>query len=163
VPSPSIAATPAAQPQGSVPCPPAASALVDGFYRWFLASGAGRADFQSQRQRFTPELDGELRTAFALQPADGRYGDFDPFSNTQVASYGHHISQRIAGCRWDPSGLLLLRVEVLAGLDRARASNVPLDYLLRPAGASWRIADIRYPGEQSFSLRAYLQHLLQRP
>jgi len=86
-------AAPLPQP---VPCPAAARAQLDGFYRWFLATrDGGRSEFQSQKQRFTPELYRELRAAFALQPADGRFVDFDPFSNSQVGSDGH----RIAGCR----------------------------------------------------------------
>ena len=45
-----------------------------------------RAQFTSQKQRFTPELEDLLLAAFALQPSDGRFVDFDPFSNTQVHS-----------------------------------------------------------------------------
>jgi hypothetical protein len=153
------AATAAPLPQ-PVPCPAAATAQLDGFYRWFLATrDGGRSEFQSQKQRFTPELYRELRAAFALQPADGRFVDFDPFSNSQVGSYGH----RIAGCQWNGDGLLLMRVEVFAGLGPSRTSPVPLDYVLSPASQSWRIADIRYPGEVSFSLRSYLQGLLKQP
>jgi|694.fasta_scaffold84721_2 hypothetical protein len=143
----------------SVPCPPAAKAQLEGFYRWFLASNDGRSQFQSQRHRFTAELYEELRAGFALQPADGRFVDFDPFSNTQVTSYGH----RIAGCRLDANGSLVMRVQVLAGLAPSRASYQPLDYVLTASGGDWRIADIRYPGEVSFSLREYLQRLLKQP
>ncbi len=143
----------------SVPCPPAAQAQLDGFYRWFLASNDGRSQFQSQRQRFTAELYEELGPGFALQPADGRFVDFDPFSNTHVASYGY----RIAGCRLDEKALLVMRVQVLAGLAPSRASYQPLDYVLTATAGDWRIADIRYPGDVSFSLRAYLQGLLKQP
>jgi len=149
----------AAPLQRSVPCPPAAQAQLDGFYRWFLANNDGRSQFQSQRQRFTAELYEDLRSGFALQPADGRFVDFDPFSNTQVASYGY----RIAGCRLDEKGLLVMRVQVLAGLAPSRATYQPLDYVLTATGGDWRIADIRYPGDVSFSLRAYLQGLLKQP
>jgi hypothetical protein len=153
------AGAPAAPLQRPAPCPPAAQAQLDGFYRWFLASNDGRSQFQSQRQRFTAELYEDLRSGFALQPADGRFVDFDPFSNTQVASYGY----RIAGCRLDEKGLLVMRVQVLAGLAPSRASYQPLDYVLTATGGDWRIADIRYPGDVSFSLRAYLQGLLKQP
>ena len=149
----------AAPLQRSVPCPPAAQAQLDGFYRWFLASNDGRSQFQSQRQRFKAELYEELGAGFALQPADGGFVDFDPFSNTQVASYGYHI----AGCRLDEKGLLVMRVQVLAGLAPSRASYQPLDYVLTATGGDWRIADIHYPGDVSFSLRAYLQGLLKQP
>jgi hypothetical protein len=143
----------------SVPCPPAAKAQLDGFYGWFLASNDGRSQFQSQRHRFTAELYEELRAGFALQPAGGRFVDFDPFSNTQVTSYGH----RIAGCRLDANGSLVMRVQVLAGLAPSRASYQPLDYVLTANGSDWRIADIHYPGEVSFFLREYLQPLLKQP
>lgn len=149
-----VVAAPLQQP---LPCPPAARAQLDGFYRWFLASNDARAQFQSQRQRFTAELYQQLRAGFALRPADGRFVDFDPFSNTQVASYGH----RIGGCHREPNGLLVMRVEVLAGLGPSRASYQPLDYVLAADDGTWRIADIRYPGEVSFSLRQYLQGLLK--
>jgi hypothetical protein len=152
----SAAAAPAAPPGQAVPCPLAATAQLDGFYRWFLATSDGRASFGSQEQRFTPELYANLSAGFALQPADGRFVDFDPFSNTQVASYGH----RIASCRREENEQLLMRVEVLAGLSPSRASTVPLDYVLSPEGEAWRIADIRYPGEMSFSLIEYLHDLL---
>jgi hypothetical protein len=153
-------ATAAAPLPKSVPCPAAATAQLDGFYNWFLATkDRGRSQFQSQKQRFSPELYRELRAAFALQPADGRFVDFDPFSNSQVGSYGH----RIAGCQWNGDGLLLMRVEVLAGLGPSRTSPVPLDYVLSPSSQSWRITDIRYRGEVNFSLRSYLQGLLKQP
>jgi hypothetical protein len=152
----SAAAAPAASPGQAVPCPLAATAQLDEFYRWFLATSDGRTSFGSQEQRFTPELYANLSAGFALRPADGRFVDFDPFSNTQVASYGY----RIASCRRDGNALLLMRVEVLAGLSPSRASPVPLDYVLSPEGETWRIADIRYPGEMSFSLSDYLHDLL---
>ena len=83
----------------------------------------------------------------------------DPFSNSQVGSYGH----RIAGCLWYGDGLLLMRVEVFAGLGSSRTSPLPLDYVLSPSGQSWPITDIRYPGEVNFSLRSNLQGLLKQP
>jgi hypothetical protein len=153
-------ATTAAPLQNMVPCPAAATAQLDGFYRWFLTTkDGGRSQLQSQKQRFSPELYRELRAAFALQPADGRFVDFDPFSNSQVGSYGH----RIAGCQWNGDGLLLMRVEVFAGLGSSRTSPLPLDYVLSPSGQSWPITDIRYPGEVNFSLRSNLQGLLKQP
>jgi len=140
-----------------VPCPAAATAQLDGFYGWFLASGDRvRTDFASQQERFTPALFKSLSTAFALQPQDGRFVDFDPFSNTQVSSFGHHI----AGCRRDAGGNLVMRVEVLAGLRRSGAEAQRLDYVLESDGLNWRIADIDYRGESTFRLSAYLRSLL---
>lgn len=150
----------AAAPEQPVPCPAAATAQLDGFYRWFLASGDQvRSDFASQKSRFTPSLFKTLRAAFSLQPQDGRFVDFDPFSNTQVSSYGH----RVAGCRRDSGGSLVMRVEVLAGLRRSGAQVQNLDYVLKPHDKSWRIADIVYGGESSFRLSDYLRTLLEQP
>ncbi len=59
-----------------------------------------------------PEATRGLRAAIALQPANGRLVDFDPFSNSQVGSFGHCN----AGCRRAGDGLPLLRAEVPAGL-----------------------------------------------
>lgn len=109
--------------------------------------------------RFTPSLFKTLRAAFSLQPQDGRFVDFDPFSNTQVSSYGH----RVAGCRRDSGGSLVMRVEVLAGLRRSGAQVQKLDYVLKPHDKSWRIADIVYGGESSFRLSDYLRTLLEQP
>lgn len=140
-----------------IPCPQAATQQLDGFYSWFLTSPDMRAQFTSQKQRFTPELEELLLAAFALQPSDGRFVDFDPFSNTQVRSYSH----RIACCWQEPGDLLVMRVLVQAGLSRDRANEQTLDYVLSRDGSSWHIADIRYPGEVSFSLRMYLKQLLR--
>jgi hypothetical protein len=68
-----------------------------------------------------PEATRGLRAAFALQPANGRLVDFDPFSNSQVGSFGHCN----AGCRRASDGLLLLRVEVTAGLGPSPTSPQP--------------------------------------
>lgn len=149
-----------AVPLPSGPCPPAATATVDGFYRWYLASGDRyREDFASQRQRFTAGLYRDLRQGFAMEPSDGGFVDFDPFSNTQVSSYGH----RIEGCRPGAGEQLILRVDVLAGLRRQGASPQPLDYVLTPSGLGWRIEDIRYPSSDDFSLRQFLSDLIHRP
>jgi len=153
-----VGAAPAPQ-QRAMPCPPAATQQLDGFYRWVFTTADVRGQFASQKKRFTPELAEQLTAAFALQPSDGRFVDFDPFSNTQVNSYSH----RIAGCWQEPGDLLRMRVLVLAGLGRSRASEQTLDYWLSREGSSWRIADIHYPGAVSFSLGTFLQQLLQQP
>jgi len=153
-----VGAAPAPQ-QRAMPCPPAATQPLDGFYRWAFTTADVRGKFPSQKKRFTPELAEQLTAAFALQPSDGRFVDFDPFSNTQVNSYSHQI----AGCWQEPGGLLRMRVLVLAGLGRSRASEQTLDYRLSREGSSWRIADIHYPGAVSFSLGTFLQQLLQQP
>jgi hypothetical protein len=147
-------------------CPPAAEALLNGFYGWFLASRPRyRDDFASQERRFTPDLYRDLRAGFALDPAEGRgYVDFDPFSGTQVFSYAH----RIDGCRRDADNRLIARLGVQADLRRAGAEYQPLDYVLVPdpgpssdgEGMGWRIDDIRYPDSDNFSLRQFLTDLL---
>lgn len=55
-------------------------------------------DLSSQRQRFTPSLFELLIEARALTPVrDGRYLDFDVFSNTQSETFGALVKSCSAG------------------------------------------------------------------
>ncbi len=150
----------AAQPG---PCPAAVTAQLDGLYRWHILQQdrRGPMDLSSQRDRFTAPLYKELRRAYALQPADGRYVDFVIFSGTQVSTY----AARVLGCSPAPKGRLLADVAVRASLrNRPEDPSVRLRYLLEQgADGRWRIADITYPSERSFTLSGYLQDLLAAP
>jgi len=64
-----VGAAPAPQ-QRAMPCPPAATQQLDGFYRWVFTTADVRGKFPSQKKRFTPELAKQLTAAFALQPSD---------------------------------------------------------------------------------------------
>ncbi len=144
------------------PCPPEARALLDTFYRWHVASQqAERAvSFASQQARFTPRLYADLRRAFALTPDDGAFVDFDPFSGTQVGTFGH----RVVGCRRQGGTGLSARVAVVVGRSTRSAvrEEVPLAFSLERSGAGWRIADIRYLKGADFTLQSFLTELLQR-
>jgi len=142
-------------------CPAAVRAQVDGLYRWQLArqERPGPMAIASQRERFTPELFSLLERAYALTPADGRFVDFDPFSGTQVTTFGATLQ----GCRPDHQGRLMARVSVQAGLrGRTAEPQQQLDVVFRStSNQGWRIADIVYIREPSFRLSTYLRDLLE--
>jgi len=144
-------------PAQAAACPAAATDLVSGFYRWYLAHPDHyREAIASQAQRFTPLLLSRLVRGFQRRPEDGSFIDFDPFSNSQASAFGFRLQE----CRAGAQGTLVLRVAVRAGLRPASASSVPLDYLLVPRTGGWQISDIRYPSSDNFSLSTFLQGLL---
>ena len=142
------------------PCPAPVKAQLDGLYRWQVASQElrGPIELTSQQSRFTDGLYQQLRRAYALDPASGRFVDFDLFSNTQVSTFG----AKVLGCTALPGGGMEALVAVQAGL-RNRPSEAPqkLRYQLvsGPAG-TWKIADIVYPNPAGFRLTSFLAELL---
>ena len=142
------------------PCPAPVKAQLDGLYRWQVARQElrGPLEIASQRGRFTDELFQKLRRAYALDPASGRYVDFDLFSYSQVYTFG----AKVLGCTALPGGGMEALVAVQAGL-RNRPSEAPqqLRYLLvtDPVG-TWKIADIAYPDPAGSRLTSFLAELL---
>ena len=70
---------------------------LDGLYHWQARRMDGNEDLakalSSQRQRFTPSLYKLLLEARSLTATgDGRFLDFDVFSNTQVSTYGAMVT-----------------------------------------------------------------------
>ncbi|KEF41586.1 MAG: hypothetical protein ER33_10455 [Cyanobium sp. CACIAM 14] len=143
-----------------VPCPAPVKAQLDGLYRWQVArqERSGPIELASQKGRFTAGLYQQLRRAYALDPASGRFVDFDLFSGTQVSTFG----ARVLGCTAAPGGGLEALVAVMAGL-RNRPSEAPqqLRYqLVRGPAGSWKIADIVYSHPAGFRLTSFLNELL---
>jgi hypothetical protein len=142
------------------PCPAPLKAQLDGLYRWQLAQQERRGPIEitSQQSRFTDGLYEKLRRAYALDPASGRFVDFDLFSGTQVSTF----SAKVLGCTAAPGAGMEALVSVQAGL-RNRPSEAPhqLRYQLvpNPAG-TWQIADIVYPDPPGFRLTSFLAALL---
>jgi len=142
------------------PCPASAKAQLDGLYRWQVArqERRGPIEITSQQSRFTDGLYQKLRRAYALDPASGRFVDFDLFSGTQVSTFG----AKVLGCTAHPGGGLEARVAVQAGL-RNRPSETPqqLRYQLVPGSAgTWKISDIVYSSPAGFRLSSFLAELL---
>ena len=145
-------------------CPKGVIAQIDGLYQWHVKPFDGNEDpdkaFSSQRQRFTPSLFKLLLEARQLTPTrDGRYLDFDVFSNTQVATFGAKVS----GCSAEKGNSIEARVDVTAGLT-GRPSGTPrrlLYELNRDGKGNWRINNITYLDGKVFQLRPFLQELLQ--
>jgi hypothetical protein len=141
-------------------CPAPVKAQLDGLYRWQVTRQGrpGAIDISSQQGRFSAGLSRKLRRAYGLDPASGRFVDFDLFSGTQVTTFG----ARVLGCTATPGGGLEARVAVQAGL-RHRPLEAPqlLRYqLVRGPAGSWKIADIVYAHPAGFRLSSYLAELL---
>ena len=142
------------------PCPAPVKAQLDGLYRWQVARQElrGPLEIASQKGRFTDELYQTLLRAYALDPASGRYVDFDLFSGTQVHTFG----AKVLGCTALPGGVMEALVAVQAGL-RNRPSEAPhqLRYqlIMKPVG-TWKIADIVYPDPPGSRLTSFLAELL---
>ena len=145
-------------------CPKGVIAQIDGLYQWHVKPFDGNEDpdkaFSSQRQRFTPSLFKLLLEARQLTPArDGRFLDFDVFSNTQVATYG----AKVKGCSAEKGNSIQAEVAVGVGL-RGQASGIPqrLLYELNKGNTgSWRINNITYLDGTVFQLRSFLQQLIE--
>ena len=144
------------------PCPAPVKAQLDGLYRWQVAGQDLRRPLEmaSQKGRFTDELYQELRRAYALDPASGRFVDWDLFSGTQVYTFG----AKVLGCNALPGAVMEALVAVQAGL-RNRLSEAPqqLRYqlVMDPFG-TWKIADIVYPANSGYNRRltSFLAELL---
>ena len=142
------------------PCPAPVKAQLDGLYLWQVARQElrGPLEIASQKGLFTDELYQKLRRAYALDPASGRYVDFDLFSGTQVHTFG----AKVLGCTALPGGVMEALVSVKAGL-RDRPSEAPhqLRYqlIMDPVG-TWKIADIVYPDPPGSRLTSFLAELL---
>ena len=146
-------------------CPTAVRQQLDGLYRWQVQRmdqpDGPASTLSSQRERFTPELFLLLMEARQLTPTkDGRFLDFDVFSNTQARTFGAVV----AVCSAVRRNSIHAAVEVQVGL-RNRASETPrrLEYeLKRDSTGQWRIDAITYRDEPVFQLRAFLKKLLNR-
>ena len=148
----------------TVVCPAGVTDQLDGLYQWQVQRMEKRSDpvedLASQRQRFTPSLFELLLQAKTLTPMrDGRFLDFDVFSNTQVSTFGATVK----GCRAKAKGSIAAEVDVTTGL-RGRPSGTPrrLLYELKLNNqGSWRINNITYLDEETFQLRPFLEKLLK--
>ena len=153
-----------AMPAADGPCPKAVINQLDGLYRWQVQRMDQRGDaveaLATQRQRFTPALFELLMEARQLTPTrDGRFLDFDVFSNTQVATFG----AKVKGCSAQRGNSIQAKVDVQAGL-RGRSGEPPrklLYELNRDSSGSWRINNITYLDGRVFELRTFLHELLQ--
>ena len=146
------------------PCPKGVIDQLDGLYRWQVQQMEPHQDpasaLASQRQRFTPSLFKLLIEARQLTPArDGRFIDFDVFSNTQVATYG----AKVKGCSAEKGNSIQAEVAVDVGL-RGQSSGIPqrLLYELNKGNTgSWRINNITYLDGTVFQLRSFLEQLIE--
>ena len=152
-----------AVPAATGPCPNGVIDQLDGLYRWHVQQMDQRdepvAALSSQRQRFTPSLFELLLQARTLTPVrDGRFLDFDVFSNTQASTFG----ARVNGCSAEQGGTIQAEVAVTVGLRRV-PSETPrrlLYEMTRSSTGSWRINNITYLDGQAFQLRPFLQTLI---
>ena len=155
--------TPATPSALNLACPDEVRQQLDGLYRWQVQRmdqpNSPTAALSSQRDRFAPELFNLLLQARQLTPStDGRYLDFDVFSNTQARTFGAVVK----GCSTSRGNSIQATVEVQFGLG-SRASETPrrLEYQLkRDCTGQWKIAEITYHNERVFHLKPYLEKLV---
>ena len=153
-----------AVPAADRACPKGVIDQLDGLYHWQVQRMDQRGDavkaLATQRQRFTPSLFELLTEARQLTPSsDGRYLDFDVFSNTQVMTFGATVT----GCSAEIENSIQAAVDVQAGL-RGRTGEPPrklLYELNRDSTGSWRINEITYLNERGFQLKPFLQKLIK--
>ena len=154
---------PATPPPMNLACPDEVRHQLDGLYQWQVQRmdqpNSPAASLSSQSERFSPRLFSLLTQARQLTPSkDGRYLDFDVFSNTQVRTF----SAVITGCSAAQKNSILAAVEVQAGL-RKTPSATPrrLEYeLKRDCTGQWKITEITYRNERVFHLKTYLEKLV---
>ena len=152
-----------AVPTADGPCPNGVIHQLDGLYRWHVQTMEQRPDpveaLSSQRKRFTPSLFALLLQARSLTPTrDGRFLDFDVFSNTQASTFG----ARVTGCSAEQGGSIQAEVAVTVGLRRV-ASGAPrrlLYDMTRSGTGSWRINNITYLDGRMFQLKPFLETLI---
>jgi hypothetical protein len=144
-------------------CPKGVIDQLDGLYRWQVKRMNGNDDpakaLSSQNQRFTPSLFKLLIEARQLTPTrDGRFLDFDVFSNTQVSTFG----AKVTGCSAKQANSIQAEVSVDVGL-RGRSSGTPrrLLYAMNNSKGGWLINNITYLDGKVFQLKPFLQKLLK--
>ena len=141
-------------------CPEGVVAQLNGLYKWHIAA-QGRNTFPSQKSRFTPTLYGRIERAFALSPErDGRFVDFDIFSNTQVETYGADVLACYPGVGSRTEAIVAVQVGI-----RGVSSDFPmiLRYrMIRSSRDSWRISNILWGenGGESQNLNRFLEQVL---
>lgn len=116
-------------------------------YDWAL-----KADYQTQkklpevRDCFTPELYTQLSRAYAKNPDDGEFLDFDPFSNSQMGADGYDLGTAVVeGSR--------ARVPVKVRISRGGETSYSC-HLQRQNGR-WRVSNFVYSKE--FNLMSALK------
>ena len=105
-------------------CPDEVRQQLDGLYEWQVQRmdqpNNTSTSLSSQSERFSPRLFSLLTQARQLTPSkDGRYLDFDVFSNTQVRTF----SAVITGCSAAQKNSILAAVEVQAGLRKTPSAT----------------------------------------
>lgn len=154
-------ADPGAAVSAAPGCPAEAQAVVTSLYDWYIDAGdAYREDLQAQEPLFEPRFYADLQRAFALadQPQAKAVLDSDPFSGTQVGSFGY----RVLGCQVVAGGVLEARVAVRSGLHPDRASDHHVVVLLKQSADGWLIHGIDFIPEQGQPERLHLQSQLDQ-
>ncbi|MCS6812309.1 MAG: YbjP/YqhG family protein, partial [Cyanobacteria bacterium] len=114
--------------------------VVQQFYQWYLQNQSrARERINQQRSAFTPQFYQQLTQAFQKQPGDGKWLDFDPFSNTQVSAYRFVVKS----VRLSPQNnrSAEVNIEVYADL-RPPGRPVPIKVLVDRTGDRWQIRNL---------------------
>lgn len=127
-------------------------ATTDGFYKWYIESGNNyRKSFDQAKPYFTEELYGLLSQGFAQSHEDEFWVDFDPFIAAQMSAEKVSIGEASsAGSNLD--------MVAVSPIIRGHAPDEPtVKVYCVKQGDTWVIANIAYPGDMPFELKAYLK------
>jgi hypothetical protein len=117
-------------------------AVVTQFYQWYVqnqANARGRID--QQKSAFEPNFYQQLVLAFQKRPQDGRFLDFDPFSDSQVNTY-RMVVRSTRRSSYSSQGAEV-DIDVYAGL-RPPGTPVPIKVLVRQQDNRWQISNLVY-------------------
>lgn len=133
----------------AVQAEPTPDTTARNFYNWLQQRGEHASKHLAEAERWlTPELYSQLTRAYAKDPNEGEFLDFDPFSNTQMGASGYRLgpARLVSGQAKVPVTVLIL------GGGTTRYTCV-----LTQGGADWRVANLVYG--KDFDLLTVLREL----
>ncbi len=125
---------------------------TEAFYDWYIKAGDDhRKTFAQAKPFFTDELFRMLNTGFNNGPEDDFWIDFDPFIAAQMSA------DKVSIGKPSTQGSNLDMVPV-SPIIRGHAPDEPtVKVYCVKQGDKWVIANIAYPGDMPFELKAYLK------
>lgn len=133
----------------AVTAEPTPEATARQFYGWLEKRGeVAQKHLAEAQQWMTPELYRQLTAAYAKDPNEGEFLDFDPFSNTQMGASGYVLgSARMVGGQ----AKVPVTVKVLGG------GTTRYTCILSEQAGDWRVANLVYTSD--FNLLQVLREI----
>lgn len=127
-------------------------AVAGKLYAWLQKVDDKSSQRLSEAQEYlTPELYGLLTQAYNLDPNQGVFLDFDPWSNSQMGAEKYAVgkSKLVGG---------VAKVPITVHLRHAGVQKYTC--MLKPAGDTWQVANLVYAPD--FDLLSVLKDLLKQ-